>query len=79
MKLFSIRELFKPIVCKKQQQQQTNKQTKTKQNKKTKETKTKTKTKIQNKTKKHDRFLLSLKQFYWETNLWVMLGDFTVK
>ena len=29
--------------------------------------------------KKGDRFLLILKAFSWETDLWVTLGDFTVK
>ena len=29
--------------------------------------------------KKGDEFLLFLKTFSWETDLWVMLGDFTVK
>ena len=29
--------------------------------------------------KKGDRFLLFLKAFFWETDLWVTLGDFTVK
>ena len=29
--------------------------------------------------KQTDRFLLFLKAFSWETNLWVTLGDFTVK
>ena len=31
------------------------------------------------KKKKTDRFLLFLKAFSWETDLWVTLGDFTVK
>ena len=42
--------------------------------KKTKQNKTKTKTK-QN---KNDGFLLFLKAFSWETDLWVTLDDFTV-
>ena len=29
--------------------------------------------------KKADRFLLLLKVFSWETDFWVMLGDFRVK
>ena len=29
--------------------------------------------------KKADGFLLFLKAFSWETDLWVKLGDFTVK
>ena len=29
--------------------------------------------------KKSDGFLLILKAFSWETDLWVTLGDFTVK
>ena len=29
--------------------------------------------------KKADGFLLFLKAFSWETDLWVMQGDFTVK
>ena len=31
------------------------------------------------KKKKGDGFLLFLKSFSWETDLWVTLGDFTVK
>ena len=31
------------------------------------------------KKKKGDRLLLFLKAFAWETDLWVTLGDFTVK
>ena len=37
------------------------------------------KNKNKNKNKKGDGFLLFLKAFSWETNLWVTLGDFTVK
>ena len=44
---------------------------------KTKQNKTKQK---QNKNKnKNNRFLLFLKAFSWETDLWVMIGDFTLK
>ena len=31
------------------------------------------------KKKKADGFLVFLKAFSWETDLWVMLGEFTVK
>ena len=89
-----VKELFEPKVLrktktktktnKKQKQKQKNKtkqhktkQQKTKQNKR--KTKTKTKQKTKNKNKKKNRIFAVFKSISWETDLWVALGDFTVK
>ena len=47
--------------------------------KKEREREKKNKKKKKKKKKKRGGFLLFLKAFSWETDLWVTLGDFTVK